>query len=86
MGWGKDLSIIELLCVLIFRENGHRSDMKLCINLEKFSECWAWAIGDGVCDDANNIEPCDFDGLDCCGEISSYQFNFCVFCDCHLET
>ena len=55
-------------------------------HFHNFADCWAWAIGDGVCDDANNVEPCDFDGLDCCGEISSYQFNFCVFCNCHLET
>ena len=55
-------------------------------HFHNFADCWAWAIGDGVCDDANNVEPCDFDGLDCCGEISSYQFNFCVFCNCHLKT
>ena len=37
-------------------------------------------IGDGFCDDANNIEECNYDGGDCCG--ISVQKNFCVNCTC----
>ena len=37
-------------------------------------------IGDGFCDDANNIEDCNYDGSDCCG--ISVQKNFCVNCTC----
>ena len=37
-------------------------------------------IGDGFCDDANNIEDCNYDGGDCCG--ISVQKNFCVNCTC----
>ena len=37
-------------------------------------------IGDGFCDDANNIEECDYDGGDCCG--INVQKNFCVNCTC----
>ena len=37
-------------------------------------------IGDGFCDDANNIEECNYDGGDCCG--IDVQNNFCVNCTC----
>ena len=37
-------------------------------------------IGDGFCDDANNIEECNYDGGDCCG--INVQNNFCVNCTC----
>ena len=37
-------------------------------------------IDDGFCDDANNIEDCNYDGGDCCG--ISVQKNFCVNCTC----
>ena len=37
-------------------------------------------VGDGFCDDANNIEECDYDGGDCCG--INVQNNFCVNCTC----
>ena len=37
-------------------------------------------IGDEFCDDANNIEECNYDGGDCCG--INVQKNFCVNCTC----
>ena len=37
-------------------------------------------LSDGFCDDANNIEECNYDGGDCCG--INVQKNFCVNCTC----
>ena len=35
-------------------------------------------VGDGYCDDANNLESCAFDGGDCCrNDINGWNF----FCD-----
>ena len=35
-------------------------------------------IGDGYCDDANNLEPCGYDGGDCCrNAVNGWNF----FCD-----
>ena len=36
-------------------------------------------VGDGICDDLNNHEKCNFDGGDCCGGTTQ----FCVDCFCH---
>ena len=35
--------------------------------------------GDGICDDDNNVESCDWDGGDCCGDHVSNVC--CHFCD-----
>ena len=37
-------------------------------------------LSDGFCDDANNIEECNYDGGECCG--NNVQKNFCVNCTC----
>ena len=37
-------------------------------------------IGDGFCDDMNNIEACNYDDGDCCG--LSTKKNFCFDCLC----
>lgn len=37
-------------------------------------------IGDSFCDDANNIEYCDYDRGDCCG--LDVLRNFCLNCTC----
>ena len=41
--------------------------------------CNQW-VGDGSCDDSNNIEACSFDGGDCCG--SNVNTIFCTVCHC----
>ena len=38
-------------------------------------EVWGW-VADGVCDDANNVCGCSWDGGDCCG--SDNKYNFCA--------
>ena len=38
-------------------------------------------IGDGYCDDMNNIEICNYDGGDCCGDNVNTQY--CFRCQCH---
>ena len=41
-------------------------------------------IGDGYCDDLNNVEECNYDGGDCCGH--SVDTDFCIICQCHNES
>ena len=42
----------------------------------------AW-IGDGYCDDQNNVEGCQFDGGDCC--IQPLVTDYCTECECHSK-
>ena len=37
-------------------------------------------IGDGYCDDENNVEECQWDGGDCCGDYVSTTW--CSVCAC----
>ena len=66
----KHLHCTECLC----KTNGSSSEEdtpKTCI----FHD---W-IGDGVCDDENNVPECDYDGGDCC--VDSEQ-KHCKVCEC----
>ena len=38
--------------------------------------------GDKTCDDENNHCGCDWDGGDCCGTTSDYDFEYCTACKC----
>ena len=40
-------------------------------------------IGDGSCDDENNVAECGFDGGDCCGPDVNTQY--CSECECLEE-
>ena len=40
-------------------------------------------IHDGICDDNNNREECDWDGFDCC--LENVIVDFCIKCLCHLD-
>ncbi len=42
-------------------------------------------IGDGVCQDENNIQSCWFDGNDCCKEEDSGNFTECDICQCNED-
>ena len=44
-----------------------------------FFKMW-WAVGDGICDDSNNVEVCSFDGGDCC--LSCIKDTWCQDCHC----
>lgn len=44
-----------------------------------FCERFFWK-GDGVCDDSNNFDTCDFDSGDCC-QVGSHQL--CDQCECY---
>jgi hypothetical protein len=46
------------------------------------SPCINVVIGDGVCDDAQNIAECRYDGNDCCLRV--VNISFCEDCECHL--
>ena len=37
-------------------------------------------VGDGACDDVTNIADCNYDGGDCCGNLT-YQ-GACIECQC----
>jgi hypothetical protein len=44
-------------------------------------DCNSLVIGDGVCDDEENILECNYDGQDCClGTILTFV---CEVCKCH---
>ena len=48
-----------------------------------FSECTspsAKKYKDGVCDEANNVESCNYDGGDCCDPDSNYSLDFAPIC------
>merc|ERR1711881_157829 len=44
------------------------------------SSCQDSWIGDGQCDDGNNIAACSYDGGDCCGD--SVGMSYCSICQC----
>ena len=50
------------------------------ISLTTCSPVFASAIGDGFCDDTNNMVECNFDGGDCCGP--DVNTNYCTQCQC----
>ena len=41
-------------------------------------------IGDGICDDLNNIRGCNYDGGDCC--MTNGNFASCSQCECIVDT
>ena len=48
---------------------------------KKLVDCINGWIGDGICDDVNNIGDCLFDGGDCCNQ--PLVTNYCTECECH---
>ena len=48
-----------------------KSPVKQCLKPEWFN--------DGICDDQNNVESCEYDGGDCCGGY----IDTCTECICH---
>ena len=44
------------------------------------TSCDVQYIGDGTCDDANNVEECQWDGGDCCGD--NVVIYYCSDCAC----
>ena len=55
-------------------------DHTINVHLYKENGGISYWVGDGFCDDINNIEKCDYDDGDCCG--LSMKKNFCVKCIC----
>ena len=42
-----------------------------------------FAIGDGICDDQNNVPNCDYDGGDCCLSLDTIiTALYCETCKC----
>ena len=41
-------------------------------------------MNDGLCDDMNNNDACNYDGGDCCGVNN--DMHFCVECKCKCES
>ena len=41
-------------------------------------------INDGLCDDMNNNEACNYDDGDCCGVY--VKRNYCLQCECLCES
>ena len=40
------------------------------------------SAGNGYCDDQTNLEACDFDGGDCCGD--NVNTDYCTVCICYV--
>ena len=54
----------------------------ILIGTDTACESWfAEYIGDGYCDDMNNVEDCQYDGGDCCGP--DIYTDYCVECICY---
>jgi hypothetical protein len=49
---------------------------------EPIINCVNDTIGDGVCDDKQNIVECRYDGMDCC--VRTSDRSICEVCECHL--
>ena len=49
--------------------------------LSLFLGCQLGFINDGICNDENNVEECNYDGGDCCG--SCINTDNCTECLCH---
>jgi hypothetical protein len=49
---------------------------------EPIINCLTDTIGDGVCDDKQNIVECRYDGMDCC--VRASDWSICEVCECHL--
>jgi hypothetical protein len=49
---------------------------------EPIINCLNDTIGDGVCDDKQNIVECKYDGMDCC--VRTSDRSICEVCECHL--
>jgi hypothetical protein len=47
-----------------------------------WTPCIEVVIGDGVCDDRQNVAECNYDGQDCC--LATVNTSFCEDCRCHL--
>ena len=58
----------ECLC----KTNGDEEDTS------KICDMHDW-IGDGFCDDENNVPECDYDGGDCCVDTDK---DYCTICEC----
>ena len=48
-------------------------------NCESLGGNLGW-IGDGMCDDENNISDCQYDGGDCC--LDPINTQYCSVCEC----
>ena len=56
---------------------------EICFEILVWNGTSSW-IGDGFCDDINNIQGCNYDGGDCCGVYMIKRF--CVECKCKSKT
>ena len=51
------------------------------------AHCWPYKknwVGDGKCDDAVNVELCEYDGGDCC--LNIIDALYCDDCICHFDS
>jgi hypothetical protein len=76
---GLFVSLVAVIVLLgmfvggIALSNTHKSGPTPCIDV---------VIGDGVCDDRQNVAECNYDGRDCC--LYTVNTTFCEDCRCHL--
>lgn len=39
-------------------------------------------VGNGICNDVTNVAEYNFDGGDCCGTTSIFDYPYCALCQC----
>ncbi len=54
------------------------------VNLRFGCQADTFMIRDGVCDEATNLEACNFDGGDCC--LDNKDITLCKQCSCKLKS
>lgn len=67
---------LHYTCCILEKKN-----QEICqkIDCDNFCPNQNW-VGDGICDDFNNNQPCNFDGGDCC--LEELIIDHCEICQC----
>ena len=73
-----------MMMVIVKESNIVRTSVEWFSYIVYKIDCSAYFIGDGICDDENNNDVCEYDALDCCENEPGheYQFAFCDQCEC----
>jgi hypothetical protein len=83
---GKNYFILKLfatiLVLLLCLVGGIVAVWNVLKSDEPIIHCLTDTIGDGVCDDKQNIVECRYDGMDCC--VRTSDRSICEVCECHL--
>ena len=75
-----DLMVVIVSLFKVILQVSFKKSFTICLSLLAHCE-YPEKYKDNICDDANNVEKCAFDGDDCClGDLSQ-----CDVCMCHIQ-